>query len=295
VIALAKTGDRRAVDRMYEMVTSDSDHGVAEQAWTALVTVADSDATLILPLATKLQDSGRFPKAETLLKTLADSTGNGDDVMEARRRLAKGYLAAGNYQAARIYFQRILDARPDDAEAVAGVTAALKNVDDLAGLAAVSAREIASGKAGAEVKASFVEVLGRLLERPNYAAVVQAAQQALAGANGLDQQYAVTVKDVEAKALPGYLKTLVDALSDPQDAAQLAAREALAGYGRVASQALVDGLESASGGTRSVCLELLMALADGKSFGFDAKKPASQQQDALSQWRMWLVTATAQK
>jgi tetratricopeptide (TPR) repeat protein len=280
---------------MYEMVTADSDRGVAEQAWTALVTVADGDATLILPLAAKLQDSGRFPKAEALLKTLADSTGNNDDVMEARRRLAKGYLAAGNSQAAGIYFQRILDARPDDAEAVAGVTAALENLGDLAGLAAVYAREIASGKAGAEVKASFVEVLGKLLEQPNYASVVQAAQQALAGTNGMDQQYAVTVRDIESKALPGYLKTLVDALSDSQDAARQAAREALAGYGRVASQALVDGLESSSDGTRSVCLELLMALAEGKSFGFDAKKPAAEQQDALSQWRLWLSTTTAQK
>jgi len=295
VIALAKTGDRRAVDRMYEMATSDSDRGVAEQAWTALVGVAGSDATLVLPLATKLEDSGRFTKAEALLKTLADSTGNGDDVMEARRRLAKGYLAAGNNQAARIYFQRVLDERPDDAEAVAGVTAALENMDDLGGLAAVYAREIASGRAGAEAKASFVDVLGKLLERPNYAAVVQAAQQALAGANGLDQQYAATVKDIESRALPGYLKTLVDALGDPQDGARRAAREALAGYGRVASQALVDGLESAGDGTRSVCLELLMALAEGKSFGFDAKKSAAEQQDALSQWRAWQAATTAQR
>jgi len=286
VVALARIGDRRAVDRMLEMVLKDTERAAADQAWTSLQVLVGNDPALILSLSRTLLQAGKLPKAEALLKVLADSSGTSPEVVESRRILAKAYLEAANYQTARVYFQRILDQYPDDADAFSCVTIALRNLDDVAGLANVYARQISRGNAAPETRSYFLGVLNTLLTAGNVAVVAQCCQQVLSASQPGDEAFVSSVRDIQSAALPGYLKSLVAAL-----AADRSARDAIAAYGRLAASALVDGLEDPAEATRAACLELLKSLADGQTFDFDPKKQPGLQQESLAQWRAWAAPA----
>ena len=296
---LAKIGDKRAVSRLLEMVlTETADEKVADQAWQSLVVLVDDDAELILSISEKLQtsssppDADKFAKAEVLLKKLAspDLPAETPETLEARRRLAEGYLALNppNYQAARLYFQLILDRHPDDPDALAGITVALESLGDFDGLARLHAARIAAGTATPQIQADFLTVLGKLLDNAKYAAVVQSAQQVLSSPAPLDPQFLSDLKQLHARALPIRLKELVTDLANPKEAVATAAKTALAAYRMQAARALVDGLEDPAEVVRTASLALLVPLADGASFNFDPKVPPGDQPEALAQWRSWL-------
>jgi HEAT repeat protein len=294
VRGLGQLNDKRAVDKMLKMVLEDVDSNVAAQAWTSLQAVAGSDPALILSLSRRLQDAGKFTNfAETLLKVLADSNADTPDVLDARRQLARAYLKMSNYQAARVYFQRILSRYPDDADALSGVTIAMRNLDDLSGLAGVYARQIAGGNASPDARSYFLSVLQKLLATEKFGDVAQNAQIVLASGVGLDQEFSSAVSELRAAALPNYLKGLAANLAG-EPAARAAARDALAAFGTSAAAPLVEGLESASEPARATALELLVPLAGGKTFDFDPKKPPAEQKESLAQWQAW-AAATAPK
>jgi hypothetical protein len=139
------------------------------------------------------------------------------------------------------------------------------------------------------MKSYFLSVLGRLLEGGGYADVVRSSEQVLSvlsGATG-DEAFAKSLGDIKAKAIPPYQKSLVAALGNGDESARRAARDAIAGYGRAAAAALVEGLSDGAEAVRAACLEILMPLADGKDFDYDPTKPPEQQQSALSQWQAW--------
>ena len=162
VTALARLGDKRAVDRLLEMTLLEADPRVAEEAWTSLVELIHDEATLMLSLAEKLDQTGRFNRAETLLTALADGADTSPQAFEARTRLARGYLAAGNFQAAASYFRRVLDAHADDRQALVGLGEALKGQSDWAGLVGLYSRDIIAGGATPDVKRDYLAALKEL-------------------------------------------------------------------------------------------------------------------------------------
>jgi len=294
VVGLGKLGESRAVERLLEMSLNDSDQKVSEQAWGQLVVVAGRERPLMLSVADRLKEAGKSSRAEELLKLLADSDSSAPEAVEARRRLGSSLLAAGNYQAARLYFQKVLDADPTDAAAFSNVAAALKGMGDGRGLAALYARQIAAGIATPEVKDDFVGVLGNLFTTGNYASVVTAADQALAANSSADKEFQSSVAEIRSKALPAYLASLVASLGDGDESIRKSARETLSGYGREAAGALVDGLTSPLEPERATALDLLTPMAGGRTFGYDAKRDPGVQQDELAQWRAWLSAPSVQ-
>jgi len=288
VVALAKLGDKRAVDRLLEMTLMEPTPLVADQAWTSLVELVRNDEPLILTLAEKLEQTGRFNRAESILKSLADSTQTSDRVLEARMRLAKGYLAAGNFQGAAAYYRKVLDVRADDKDALTGLGLAFKGQGDWASLAGLYSRPIIAGQATPDIKQDYLTGLRELASAKDYASVVASARQVLGFDLSSDKDFATALTEIYDKALPLYIKSLVAALDSQDEVARTAARNALSGYGRTAGNALVDGLVAQSTDVRSASLLLLMPLSGGHDFGFDPKKDPSGQEGAIAQWRTWL-------
>ena len=288
-VGLGKLRDKRSVDRLLEMVLTDPDAAVASQAWKSLEGIASGDTRLVLSLSHALQSAGRFATAEPLLKGLADSNGEVSDVVEAQRRLATAYLEAGKYQAARVYFQRILDRYPADAEALSGITTAMRNLDDFPGLAGVYTRQVVNGNSTPENRSYLLGVLHKLLAIENYAVVAMCAHQVLAagGAEG-DREFVEDVRRLQSEALPKHLQSLTGALADPDESKRSAAKDTLAAYGVSAADALVGALGSEAEPVRVSALELLAPLADGKTFDFDPRRAPQDQAEPLAKWKAWL-------
>ena len=289
-VALAGLHDQRAVDRLFTMSLEDANPKAAERAWTSLMQVIGDDAAARLAIAERLGVQGRFDRAETVLKTLADATEETAEVWEARRRLAAAYLAAGKYDAAAVYFRRILDGRPDDREALTGLAAALKGRGAWSDLAGLCSRQIIGGAASDEMRRDFLQALKELMVAQDYGAVVTAAEQVTAHAPAQEADLKRDVEDIYGRALPFHIQKMVALLGSDEPVERAAARSVLAGYGKTASSALVAGLADGSVTVRTACLDILVPMAGG-NFGFDPSREPTAQQPALEQWRGWLAAA----
>ncbi len=289
-VAPKKPDDKRAVERLFELSFSrtETDQRVAESAWNTLLVLIDNDADLILQLSQRLEDAGRFDKADGLLRILVDSKADDKHVLEALRRLASANLARRNYEVALGYFRKILQKAKNDDQALSGERAALEGLENYKGLAAFYAGEIVAGRADGEECQRFLDVLGKLLDANDYWAVVTFSDQVLGGNEAADDALKAAVVQIRQTALPGYFAKLVGDLAGDGEAAT-AARDALSSYGRNAAGALVEGLSNSSKNVRTACLEMLSALFGGETYGFDPKADPATQQEALGKWHTRLA------
>jgi len=293
VLALNTRDARAAIDRFFELSRSDPVQKVADRAWKALVPLLGDDPGVIFDKVDRLMDSGRFERAETLLKKVADRPDAAEEVGEARRRLARAYLEQGNYRGALAYYRQVLEQSPGDSEAREGVEAALEALDDWKGLASLYARELASGNYGQGAQERFNVILDRLLETGEYRQAVAAADVVLSSPGEFQEEFRRRVEDVRARALGLLADKLIAALEDPDDAGQ-AAFDELGALGERAAPALVDALESPSETVRTRVLDLLCLLAGGMTFGFDPAADPAGQREAIEAWRAWLAAGASE-
>ncbi len=293
ILALNAGDPRRATDKLFDMAKSDPVARVADRAWKALVPLLGNDPEIIFDRVDRLLDAELFDRAETLLKILADRSDNGEEVTEARRRLARTYLQQGNYQGALAYFRRILEQNPDDPEASAGVRNAMKGLDDWRGLASLYSGELTAGSHGQDVPERFLEALGRLTETGDYRHAVTLSETVLESAGHLGDEFREGVQEIQAMAFDLFVDKLIGSLAGEAAEREAAFADLAAVEGR-AAEALVAALSSSDEAVRSAALELLGPLAEDSTFGFNPAHDPDSQQDSLAAWREWLSNGRSQ-
>lgn len=293
VLALNTRDPRAAIDKFFGLARSDPVPRVNDRAWKAFTTLVGNDPDVLLGYVEHLMGANRFDRAESLLKIVADRNESSEQVIEARRILARAYLEGGNHQGALAYCRRILEQLPEDPEARAGEKKAMEGLGDYRGLAALYARELAGGGYDEDAPARFLDAAEKLVDSEQYKHAVLSIDLVLSSGAALAEDFRESLDGIRTWSLEQVLVRLVNDLAGDEQA-HAAAMADLAELGLHAAKDLVGALESPSQPVRTAAIDLLGRMADGDDFGYDSLVDPAAQHEALEAWRAWLAAHLAQ-
>ena len=134
--ALAKIGDPKAIDVVLEAV-SNGEKRVAEQAFLSLILLAEANNSLYAVSLDRLVGQGRHALAEKVLAKAIEhfnaKPNHAGALTELRARVARGLLAAKEWDKARPHFEALVSGGAKDpayAEYVKGLAVCLANLKD---------------------------------------------------------------------------------------------------------------------------------------------------------------------